>query len=171
MKAYNTSLSIPFCRRLLMCTYIVQKYFRKNGLVESPQQKLELLGSFSWYAPVVVVVVVFIVAFVVVIVDFVVVITVVLFVVVNWLLIQFVRVWSPYLNNFCSFLGRKEVFVFLVGIKGNFSYIKERNEYLFPLEKTEWNSGVVDVFNRKRCSIFYRIRIFIFIFIARVNFF
>ena len=71
-----------------MCTYIVQKYFRKNGLVESPQQKLELLGSFSRYAPVVVVVVVvFIVAFVVVIVDFVVVITVVLFVVANWLLI------------------------------------------------------------------------------------
>lgn len=71
-----------------MCTYIIQKYFRKNGLVESPQQKLELLGSFSRYAPVVVVVVVvFIVAFVVVIVDFVVVITVVLFVVANWLLI------------------------------------------------------------------------------------
>lgn len=70
-----------------MCTYIIQKYFRKNGLVESPQQKLELLGSFSRYAPVVVVVVVFIVAFVVVIVDFIVVITVVLFVVANWLLI------------------------------------------------------------------------------------
>lgn len=66
------------------------KLFPKNGLVESPQQKLELLGSFSRYAPVVVVVVVvvvFIVAFVVVIVDFVVVITVVLFVVANWLLI------------------------------------------------------------------------------------
>lgn len=70
-----------------MCTYIIQKYFRKNGLVESPQQKLELLGSFSRYAPVVVVVVVFIVAFVVVIVDFVVVIIVFLFVVANWLLI------------------------------------------------------------------------------------
>ena len=56
-----------------MCTYIIQKYFRKKEFDESQWQNLVFLRSFSRFTLVVVVVVVF----VVVVVDFVVVIVVV----------------------------------------------------------------------------------------------
>ena len=55
-----------------MCTYIIQKYFRKKEFDESPWQNLVFLRSFSRFTLVLVVVVV-----VVVVVDFVVVIVVV----------------------------------------------------------------------------------------------
>ena len=55
-----------------MCTYIIQKYFRKKEFDESQWQNLVFLRSFSRFTLVVVVVVV-----VVIVVDFVVVIVVV----------------------------------------------------------------------------------------------
>ena len=51
-----------------MCTYIIQKYFRKKVFDESPWQNLVFLRSFSRFTLVVVVVVVVVVDFVVVIV-------------------------------------------------------------------------------------------------------
>ena len=57
-----------------MCTYIIQKYFRKKEFDESQWQNLVFLRSFSRFTLVVVVVVVVVV---IVVVDFVVVIVVV----------------------------------------------------------------------------------------------